>query len=134
MKLLSQEYAQKALEFVKKAEERGFGSDYLARARKLPATITHNGLLVTLSFLYSKAKFDSNDTKPKNADALLLVQLAGFLKGSKLNGKEECFKFLEDLAKKDASEIMLLSKRALLLAQWIKRLAEGKFKEEGGEG
>jgi len=89
--------------------------------------------LVTLSFLYSKAKFENN-AEPDNADALLLLQLIGFLRGSKPNGKNECFTFLEDLAKKDASEIMLLSKRALLLTQWVKRLAEGKFKEEGGEG
>ena len=83
--------------------------------------ITHNGLLTTVTFLYAKSK------GKETADGIILLQLVKFLKDS-----ENVRAFIEELANIDAKRLMLYSKRALELSQWLKRLAEGTFGE--GEG
>ena len=86
--------------------------------------ITHNGLLTTVTFLYAKSK------GKETADGIILLQLVKFLKDSEDVEDEKAF--IEKLANMDAKRLMLYSKRALELSQWLKRLAEGTFGE--GEG
>jgi CRISPR-associated protein Cmr5 len=123
MQTLKQRYLKTALEYIQEIEKKDakFRENYLSRIRKLPSMITHNGLLTTVTFLYAKAK------GKENADGIILLQLVKFLKNS-----ENAKAFIEELANIDANRLMLYSKRALELSQWLKRLAEGTFGE--GEG
>ena len=123
MQTLKQRYLKTALEYIKEVEKKDakFRENYLSRIRKLPSMITHNGLLTTVTFLYAKSK------GKETADGIILLQLVKFLKDS-----ENVRAFIEELANIDAKRLMLYSKRALELSQWLKRLAEGTFGE--GEG
>ena len=123
MQTLKQRYLKTALEYIQEVEKKDakFRENYLSRIRKLPSMITHNGLLTTVTFLYAKSK------GKETADGIILLQLVKFLKDS-----ENVRAFIEELANIDAKRLMLYSKRALELSQWLKRLAEGTFGE--GEG
>jgi CRISPR-associated protein Cmr5 len=126
MQTLKQRYLKTALEYIQEVEKKDakFRENYLSRIRKLPSMITHNGLLTTVTFLYAKSK------GKENADGIILLQLVKFLKDSEDVEDEKAF--IEKLANIDAKRLMLYSKRALELSQWLKRLAEGTFGE--GEG
>jgi len=126
MQTLKQRYLKTALEYIQEVEKKDakFRENYLSRIRKLPSMITHNGLLTTVTFLYAKSK------GKETADGIILLQLVKFLKDSEDVEDEKAF--IEKLANMDAKRLMLYSKRALELSQWLKRLAEGTFGE--GEG
>lgn len=136
---LTQEYALYAYKCIEEVKELNIQSDYKTRVRKLPAMITHNGLLTTLTFLYSKAKFKEDkkgsDKKAPNAEALLLKHIVLWLEFNKKTAidKQGISSFIEKLAKTDFQHLMLHSKRALTLAQWLKRLAEGEFGDAKNE-
>jgi len=134
-KTLTQEYAYYAFHCIKEVAKEEFKEKYASRVKKLPTMITHNGLLTTLTFLYSKAKFDEN-SKPKDENAFLLSHLVRWLKNNFENqgeyiliSKDEIKEFLEKLTEMDFQRLMVNSRRALTLAQWLKRLAEGEFKD-----
>ena len=134
---LTQEYALYAydcIKDIKKIKDKKIQEKYSSRVKKLPAMITHNGLLTTLTFLYSKSEFDKNRF-PKNAESLLLQHIISWLKYGKLEEihKQEISSFIEDLAKKHFQDLMLYSRRTLTLAQWLKRLAEGEFEDAKDE-
>jgi len=133
---LTQEYALYAYECIEEVKVLNLQSDYKTRVRKLPAMITHNGLLTTLTFLYSKAKFknEKNENAP-NAEALLLKHIVFWLEPDKKNSidKVGISLFIKKLAKMDFQHLMLHSRRALTLAQWLKRLAEGEFEDAKDE-
>ncbi len=134
MKTLKQEYATTAFRFVEEVRDKNFKKDYLSRVKKLPSMITHNGLLTTLTFLYSKAKGDLEN----KADGVILRQLTEFLQSfEKKNSeqyksdKEKIRGFIKELAEKtDSKGLLLYTKRALQLSQWLKRIAEGTFEGE----
>jgi len=134
-KTLTQEYALYAYKCVMEVPP-NLKSKYLSRVKKLPAMITHNGLLTSLAFLYSKAKFDKED-KPSNESVLLLKQLVNWLEGKHKEiseiSKEDISRFIYTLADSDFQELMFHSRRALILSQWLKRLAEGEFGDASEE-
>jgi CRISPR-associated protein Cmr5 len=133
-KTLTQEYALYAFECIKEIPENLKGK-YLSRVKKLPAMITHNGLLTSLAFLYSKAKFENNTAS--NESALVLKQLVNWLTGRQKKTseitKEDISKFIHTLAETNFQQLMLYSRRALTLSQWLKRLAEGEFGDAAKE-
>ena len=133
---LTQEYALYAYKCIKKVKELNLQSDYKTRVRRLPAMITHNGLLTTLTFLYSKAKFKNkkNENAP-NAEALLLKHIVAWLeyREPKEINQQDISSFIKRLAETDFQHLMLYSRRALTLAQWLKRLAEGEFEDAKDE-
>ena len=133
-KTLTQEYALYAFECIKEVPDNLKGK-YLSRVKKLPAMITHNGLLTCLAFLYSKAKF--NNGTASNENALILQQLVNWLtekqKETSDITKEDISGFIHNLASVDFQQLMLYSRRALTLSQWLKRLAEGEFENEDKE-
>jgi len=123
MKTLKQEYASIAFKFVEEVKDKSYKKDYLSRIKKLPSMITHNGLLTTLTFLYSKAKGDFK----KNADGVILKQLVEFLS----DNEENVEGFIRKLAEKtNFKKLLLYTKRALQLSQWLKRIAEGTLEGE----
>jgi len=151
-------YAYKCIEEVKERDEK-IQEKYSSRVKKLPAMITHNGLLTTLAFLYSKAQFkneknektktneknkkgEENENAP-NAEALLLSQIIFLLNKESLDkndkenenkvDKSEISSFIKKLAEMDFQNLMLYSRKALTLAQWLKRLAEGEFEDATNE-
>ncbi len=119
--------------------------NYLTKVRKLPSMITHNGLLTTLTFLYAKSEgktecFVSKEGKINcKAEGILLRQLVKFLKADNMDAinnssdikKEDVSSFLKELADKDFKNLKLYTRKALNFSQWLKRLAEGTFGEEG---
>jgi len=128
---LRAEYAYKCVEQVKNTNA---ASRYKSLAKKLPQRITYNGLLTTLAFLKSKAKYEEH---------LILAHLIFWLerkfpfdpvecKGSNLDPlKKEIEKFLQDMYTKwDAHELFLKTAEALAIAQWLKRIAEGELEDE----
>jgi CRISPR-associated protein Cmr5 len=123
MKTLNQKYASVAFKYIEEVEKKpNLKKDYLSRVRKLPSMITHNGLLTTLTFLYSKAKGKTE----ASADGLLLKQLVKFLERT-----ENESEFIRKLAEEtDFKTLKLYTRRALNFSQWLKRLAEGTFGEE----
>ena len=136
MKTVKQKYTKVALQFIEEVNNKNNPSlkeKYLSRMKKIPSMITHNGLMSTLTFLYSKAKGDLE----KEADGIILRQLVQFLKNPfeehpqkvDLNTIQN---FIRDLAEGDFKDLILHSKRAVELSQWLKRLAEGTF-EKGEE-
>ena len=131
---LTQEYALYAYECIEKVKELNLQSDYKTRVRRLPAMITHNGLLTTLTFLYSKSEFDKNRF-PKNAESLLLQHIISWLKYGDYREitQQDISSFIKKLAETDFQHLMLYSRRALTLAQWLKRLAEGEFEDAKDE-
>ena len=135
---LKQQYASVAFTFVeevKNTNKQKLQKDYLSRVKKLPSMITHNGLLTTLTFLFAKSKGNLEN----NADGVILKQLVCFLtncsnqggniKSCSCNNVDVC-QFIRDLAETDFKRLILHTKRALELSQWLKRLAEGIFKED----
>ena len=136
MKTLKQRYASVAFTFVeevKNTNKQKLQKDYLSRVKKLPSMITHNGLLTTLTFLFAKSKGNLEN----NADGVILKQLVCFLTNypNQVENIKSCdnvnvCQFIRDLAKTDFKRLILHTKRALELSQWLKRLAEGTFKEE----
>jgi len=136
MKTLKQQYASVAFTFVEKVKNTNnqkLQKDYLSRVKKLPSMITHNGLLTTLTFLFAKSKGNLEN----NADGVILKQLVCFLtnypnqvENIKGCGNVNVCQFIGDLAETDFKSLILHTKRALELSQWLKRLAEGTFKEE----
>ncbi|RTZ58183.1 MAG: type III-B CRISPR module-associated protein Cmr5 [Gammaproteobacteria bacterium] len=123
MRTLKQEYATTAFRFVEEVRDKKFKKEYLSRVKKLPSMITHNGLLTTLTFLYSKAKGDLEN----KADGVILRQLVEFLS----DNEENVEGFIRKLAEEtDFKKLLLYTKRALQLSQWLKRIAEGTLEEE----
>ena len=131
-KTLTQEYALYAYGCIEKIKEndKKIQEKYSSRVKKLPAMITHNGLLTTLTFLYSKSEFDKNRF-PKNAESLLLQHIISWLKYGDYREitQQDISSFIKKLAETDFQHLMLYSRRALTLAQWLKRLAEGEFED-----
>jgi len=123
MRTLKQEYATTAFRFVEEVRDKKFKKEYLSRVKKLPSMITHNGLLTTLTFLYSKAKGDLEN----KADGVILRQLVEFLS----DNEENVEGFIRKLAEEtDFKKLLLYTKRALQLSQWLKRIAEGTLEGE----
>ena len=137
-KTLTQEYALYAYGCIEEVKGLNLQSDYKTKVRKLPSMITHNGLLTALTFLYSKAKFknEKNENAP-NAEALLLKHIIVWLRNEENPqieiDKSEISSFIKELAEIDFQHLMLYSRRALTLAQWLKRLAEGEFEDAKDE-
>jgi CRISPR-associated protein Cmr5 len=165
LKTLTQKYALYAFECineVKKIKNKKLERDYRSRVKRLPAMITHNGLLTTLAFLYSKATFEDEANKKNNTSkdiskeentnkgtkqsnsnvnefSLLLRHLIYWLKNPYATTPEELSKndikdFIYQLTKEDFQKLMLHSQRALTLSQWLKRLTEGEFEDEDTKG
>jgi CRISPR-associated protein Cmr5 len=127
LKTLTQKYALYAFECIEEVKTKNIGSDYVSTVKKIPAMITHNGLLTTLTFLYSKS-----DKEPK---LILLNQIVYCLKNPSVTKPKELSKddikdFIYQLAKEDFQKLMFYSQKALTLSQWLKRLAEGEFGDE----
>ncbi len=124
-------YAFKCIQEIKDKGDKELENKYKSKARSLPSMITHNGLLTTLTFLYAKAqgKNDKKDT----AEKYLLIHIIVWLK--KLENKdlddEDIKCFLRHIAKEDFRRLLIISKEALSISQWIKRIAEGEL--EGNE-
>jgi len=81
-------------------------------------------------------KQDEKKTKQPNADLILLNHLVvwlekDFQKMENLteNRKAQLGNFIKTLTEMDFQRLMINSRRALTLAQWLKRLAEGEFKD-----
>lgn len=121
MKLRSHDVAHRAFSLV---EERGksFGKkkEYGSLAHKLPVLILQNGLAQATGFLLAKGE--------KQRQALLddLAHLLGSADGKA---------FHEKVIKADVTQTMLLTRRALEAAGWLKRYVQGVLKVDatGGE-
>ena len=145
---LRAEYAYKCVEQVKNTNA---ASRYKSLAKKLPQMITYNGLLTTLAFLKSKAKYKQEKGKIEvNGDFFILAHLTLWLKRKspftqveecdekKINNEKdlkkfetEINKFLEEVYKKwAASTLFLKTSEALAIAQWLKRIAEGELEDD----
>ncbi|NPA14857.1 MAG: type III-B CRISPR module-associated protein Cmr5 [Aquificae bacterium] len=133
MQTLNQRYAQEVFKLIEKvAENDKLKKDFLPLVRKLPSRITHNGLLTTLAFLYSKATFNKETQKPTDAPAVVLSALVSFLKDGEVKTettKDKVQSFIKSLTETNFLKLMLYSQKALTFSQWLKRLAEGTFKE-----
>ncbi len=131
MQTLNQRYAKEVFKLIEEVERNNkLKKDFLPLVRKLPARITHNGLLTTLAFLYSKADF--KDNAPANAPAVVLSALVSFLDEGELKTnttKDKVQNFIKGLTETNFLKLMLYSQQALTFSQWLKRLAEGTFKE-----
>ena len=119
--------------------------------RKLPSMIMHNGLVTTLVFLRSKSvsnkeikeegvvlysliyylqqvKEHGNDSKYNQARD----EVGGKLKNLSTRELEEEYKaYFQNLFKKSFTEYRYETKKALNIAQWLKRIAEGEIEDEG---
>ncbi len=133
MQTLNQRYAKEVFKLIEKVEgDSNLKKDFLPLVRKLPSRITHNGLLTTLAFLYSKADYDKKTQKPTDAPAVVLSSLVSFLDGGEVKTdttKDKVQSFIKSLTETNFLKLMLYSQRALIFSQWLKRLAEGTFKE-----
>ena len=145
-------YALHCIKEFKKLEKYGVKKkEYKSEARKLPSMIMQNGLITTLTFLKSKAKAGIKKDKGKekeeiNDEALILYQLVRYLKDEKIPEREADFsdvmkalndkdgtyrKYLEKLlSESDFTQYRLETAKALRIAQWIKRIAEGEIEDE----
>ena len=146
---LRAEYAYKCVEEVKSKYE-NTASRYKSLAKKLPQMITYNGLLTTLAFLKSKAKYEKKSGKTEiNGDFLILAHLTCWLKRTSPFKAGECKEtdlsketdlkevssqineFLKEVYKNwNAHELFLKTAEALAIAQWLKRIAEGELEDD----
>lgn len=110
-KTLNQERAAFALKEVKNKNSR-----YASCAKKLPAMISTNGLILTLAFLKSKSK----ETKE------VYNSLDNWLKKRNFSNKDS----LENLLNVDFNTLRLATIEALSFANWLKRMAEIELKDE----
>ncbi len=139
------EYAWKCIKEVKKLSSMGLDEKgYRSQARKLPSMIMHNGLITTLAFLKSKAEVNVK-SKKINDEALILFQITRYLhdenEGHKeatpenveqaLNDDEGYYAcFFEKLINATFSEYRHETMKAIRLAVWLKRIAEGELEDE----
>jgi CRISPR-associated protein Cmr5 len=133
---LRAEYAYKCVEQVKNTNA---ASRYKSLAKKLPQMITYNGLLTTLAFLKSKAKYEKKSGKTEiNGDFFILAHLTLWLERKsrfepvKKNDLDGLNKTINEFLKKvyndwNAHELFLKTAEALAIAQWLKRIAEGEL-------
>ena len=147
-------YALHCIKEFKKLEKYGVKKkEYKSEARKLPSMIMQNGLITTLTFLKSKAKVSikrdrDGEKKEINDEALILYQLVRYLNDeeipddsedididvvvSALNDERGMYReYLEKLlSESDFTQYRLETAKALRIAQWIKRIAEGEIEDE----
>lgn len=109
-KTLNQERAAFALKEVKNKNSR-----YASCAKKLPAMISTNGLILTLAFLKSKS-----ETKE------VYTSLDNWLKKRNFSNNDS----LEHLLNVDFNTLRLATIEALSFANWLKRMAEIELKDE----
>lgn len=109
-KTLNQERADFALKEVK-----GKDKKYASCAKKLPAMITSNGLILTLAFLKSKS-----DTKG------VYDSLDSWLRKRNFSNNDS----LENLLNVDFNTLRLATVEALSFANWLKRMSEIELKDE----
>lgn len=134
-KTRSQEMALYAFECIQEIKDKGnkeLESKYKARARSLPSMITHNGLITALTFLYAKSSGKEEDRK-ESADKYLLKHMVGWLNKTKNKNpnEDDIRNFLKKLTEMDFRQLLITSKEALSISQWIKRISEGEL--EGHE-
>lgn len=113
MKLRSHEVARKAYELVEARLTFDKKKEYGSLAHKLPVLILQNGLAQATGFLLAKGE--------AHHQALLgdLARLLGKADGQSLH---------QSVIAADVTQTMLLTRRALEAAGWIKRYVQGVLK------
>ena len=132
IKTRSQEMALYAFECIQEIKNLNNGKlekEYRSRARSLPSMITHNGLITALTFLYAKS---SGKKEEKPAEKYLLQHMIGWLNKTKNKSPNEndVRNFLKKLMEMEFRQLLITSKEALSISQWIKRISEGELKED----
>lgn len=111
MKLRSHEMAQQAFACVEKRKEKK--KEYGALAHKLPVLILQNGLAQASGFLMAKGEAHHQ---------ALLEDLAHLL------GKPDGKSLHQTVIAADVTQTMLLTRRSLEAAGWLKRYVQGVLK------
>lgn len=123
MKSRVQEIAGFAYNCIAEVKNKEIESQYSSYVRKLPSMITHNGLLTTVAFIKSKvSRNEAWETVKSHIERYLKE-----IEGKSING--ELVKFFAEM---ELSEYRLYTKKLLFFAKWLKRIAEGELKYEGG--
>lgn len=123
MRSVEQERMERAYRYVMSVKDKNFESKYAGLVKRLPAMIVHNGLVTTVAFLKAKAK-------EGNEHEVLLSQLSEYI-GEKLGEEEN--NLMEFLQNASLEAYLFISQEAIAFSTWLKRIAEGELKDEGGE-
>ncbi|ADC88648.1 CRISPR-associated protein, Cmr5 family [Thermocrinis albus DSM 14484] len=121
VKNLEQERMRIAYESVMRVKGENFESKYSILAKRLPAMISHNGLLTTLAFLKSKGKDEHKR---------LIEDICKYLShrfGNEIRSYKE---LISMLFQADTTMYLFYTREVLSFAVWLKRIAEGELKSE----
>lgn len=131
---------QRAVDYLTPNNRRG-GSSFRAIARSFPAMLQSEGLIVSISFLYSKAKDEWKDRTilekgagltaddPKKLNATYLKLISEYL-NSMLSLEEEPLKMIRELVN-DREKVRISESLLAPYVSELKMLSEAVFEEEG---
>ncbi len=124
LRLRNQEIAEMCLSEIKEIKKDAKGNNekldkYLTAIRRLPSTIVSNGLISAMAFYKSKQE--------KRKVYKIVSEL---LKKQKLLNFKENEDLLDFLVRIDANTLRFVSSQVLLIATWLKRIAEVELREE----
>lgn len=117
-----------ALNSVKKMKEEKCNTKYKTLVKKLPTLILTNGLIATLTFLFSKGNKEHNEC---------LQEVRGWIdKDLKINNdlkkrleNETYEELIEKLACLTSREYKFLTKEIINMSLWLKRFADGMIED-----
>lgn len=121
LRLRNQEIAEMCLKKIKEIKEdpKADLDKYLTAIRRLPSTIVSNGLISAMAFYKSKEE--------KKEVYEIISRL---LQKQKLLNFKENEDLLDFLVRIDANTLRFVSSQVLLIATWLKRIAEVELREE----
>lgn len=125
LRLRNQEIAEMCLKKIKEIKKDAKGNNekldkYLTAIRRLPSTIVSNGLISAMAFYKSKEKEKKE----------IYQIISKLLKEQKLLNFKENEDLLDFLVRIDANTLRFVSSQVLLIATWLKRIAEVELREE----
>jgi len=111
-------------------DRREYGRSVLRYSRRAGTMIFSDGLPATLAFAYSKARREEA-WKEVSGCIVKWLYKRGLIKHAFTTGEEVSLEIFKELSEMEDWKILMAEKEAVRVLNWLARLCEGEFGEEG---